>query len=180
MNFARSQDVEGQQVDWWGRQTSMGPEQPCTFLLGMPSTQGPDYSLPRPFLRVVITESGFELWNYIKSGICFKSTRWGEELNEGIDETILSKNLWLLSLGHGYMWVQSADFVITIKAVNSQAQCSSSAAQTHCMYYILLDPPHLSHGTRGKDVMLMVLAVSWVITFFFDLGVSCLLPIFIK
>ena len=31
----------------------MGPECPCTSLLGVPRTHGPDYSVPRPFLRVV-------------------------------------------------------------------------------------------------------------------------------
>ena len=48
--------------------------------------------------------------------MCLKITRWGEELSETIDETVLSKNLWSLSLDHGCVWVQSADFVITMRA----------------------------------------------------------------
>lgn len=68
----------------------MGPEHPCTFLLGM---QGSDCSLPTPFLRAVFIVSNLEGWNAMKSGICFKIIGQGEELSERIDETILSKNL---------------------------------------------------------------------------------------
>ena len=165
--------------------------------------------------------------------MCLKITRWGEELSETIDETVLSKNLWSLSLDHGCMWVQSADFSITM--CSCMPACSlfshvhlfttlwTIACQAPlCMGFsrqeywcgpmgggIAQVPPHScefpssllllcstnllyvlypsgvlhvthSHGTRGKDLILMPLAVPWVTKFFYDPGVSCPLPVFIN
>lgn len=47
-----------------------------------------------PFLGVVFPVSNLEGWNYIMSGIYFNIIGQEEELNEGIDEAILSKNFY--------------------------------------------------------------------------------------
>lgn len=45
--------IVGWRVDCWERQSAMGPECPCVFLLGMPWMQSLDHSLQGPFLQVV-------------------------------------------------------------------------------------------------------------------------------
>lgn len=60
----------------------------------MSSREGPDCSLTMPFLSVVFPVSNLEGWNYIMSAICLNIIGQGEELNEGIDEAIMSKNFY--------------------------------------------------------------------------------------
>ena len=60
----------------------------------MSGREGPDCSLPIPFLCVVYPVSNLEGLNYIMSAIYFNIIGQGEELNEGIDEAILSKNFY--------------------------------------------------------------------------------------
>lgn len=92
---------------YWYRESSMGTEHPCMFLLDIPSMGNPDHSFLGPFLRVVFAVSNNEGWsnNFLQISCLLLFIIQGEPLLPSPSQDQCSSSVTQLSVCIGiYLW----------------------------------------------------------------------------